>query len=631
VPPSRIVGCCLLPFAILAGKGARGQEASETIEVQGERPKGSARAPASAGTTIELGQFGGEVRSVAEMLLLAPGVSIHALGGPGQAATLSLRGASADQSVVLLDGIPLQGPGGGAVDLSSLPATLLERMVVSRGVLGAQFGAGALGGAVELIPRSARSSWTGGAEAAGGSFGTARLAVDGAIPVGSGGAVLALQGDRTSGNFSYARQLTPEITGAPYYGFTRENADSTRGSALARLSQDLGSDLGVDLLLQGSAGMRGLPGPSSSPTPRSRELDQGALGGVRVRGTSGDLGWSLRASGRLDRIELRGVRAFGDCEDATPDCPRQDQRSTNGRAEGELTLPFFASALRVLLAAGGEWVHGAETGSHQRNVLAAALSDDLALPAGFEAHPGVRVDKLGDFAGLSPALTLRWRPDPDSPISARAGWGLSFRAPTFSEMYLAIGGVAPNPELQPERAWSVDAGLEWQVGALTLSSTAFWSSYRELILYQLFPPARVKPFNVGEARIAGIELQAIVPLPQRFLATISYSFLDAVNRADGHKLAYRPPHRILGRLARRGDRLEGYGELGFTSAIPRNAFDTAYVGSQLLLNAGVGVRAAGPLWLDLEVRNLLDDRTYEDLFQYPLPGLSIAVIARARL
>jgi len=246
-------------------------------------------------------------------------------------------------------------------------------------------------------------------------------------------------------------------------------------------------------------------------------------------------------------------------------------------------------------------------------------------------HPALRFDGVGGQNGLSPALTAQWRPAPDHPLSLRAGWGRSFRAPTFSELYLEVGGIASNPDLRPERAWSVDAGADWRVAGLTLSATAFWSSYRQLILYQLFPPARVKPFNVGESRIAGVELQAVVPLPSRFLATVSYSFLDAVNRADGHKLAYRPPHRVFARLARRGDRLEGYGEVSFTSALPRNAFDTAFVGRQVLLNAGAGVRAVGPLWIDVEAKNLLDDRTYEDLFQYPLPGLSIAVIARARL
>jgi len=616
---------------MVAAPLAGAQEPGETIEVQGARPEGSARAPGTAATIIDIALFGGEVRSVAEMLSTAPGVSIHALGGPGQAATLSLRGASADESLVLLDGIPLQGPGGGAVDLSSIPATLLDRMVVSRGVLGAQFGAGALGGVLELLPRSARGTWAGGAEAAVGSFGTERLALDAAMPAGNGSAVVALQGDRTSGDFEYARQLTPEIPGAPFYGFTRENGDATRGSGLLRISQELGSDLGLDFLLQGSAGLRGLPGPSSAPTPHSREFDAAGTGGLRLRGSSGEVAWSLRASGRLDRSELRGVTAFGDCEDGTPDCPRQDQRSSSARAEGELALPAGdANTLRLLLAGGGEWVHGT-TGAHRRGLFSAAVREDFALASGFWLHSALRLDRVGRQAGLSPAITAEWKPAPVHPLSLRAGWGLSFRTPTFTELYLERGGIAANPDLQPERAWSVDVGAEWRLALLTLSATALWSSYRQLILYQLFPPARVKPFNVGEARIAGVELQAVVPLPAHLLATLSYSFLDAVNRADGHKLAYRPPHRLFARLARRGERLEGYGEASFTSAIPRNAFDTAFVGSQLLLNAGVGVRAAGPLWIDVEAKNLLDKRTYEDLFQYPLPGLSIALIARARL
>ena len=63
----------------------------------------------------------------------------------------------------------------------------------------------------------------------------------------------------------------------------------------------------------------------------------------------------------------------------------------------------------------------------------------------------------------------------------------------------------------------------------------------------------------------------------------------------------------------------------------RNQFDSAFLPAQLFFNAGIGARAYGPLWLDLEVKNLLDDQTLEDLFQYPLPGRSIALIARARL
>ncbi|HEY6911991.1 MAG TPA: TonB-dependent receptor [Myxococcales bacterium] len=628
MPPFRALARIILSVALLCGTRARAQEASETIEVRGERPQGSPRAPAAQGTVIETAQYAGQVRSISELLLGSPGVSVHALGGPGQTATLSLRGASADESLVLLDGIPLSGPGGGAPDLAALPAMLLERMIVTRGVLGAQFGAGALGGAVELVPRSARAGKTVGAEVSAGSFGTARLGLDASVPVANGSALVAFQGDRTAGGFEYARQLTPEIAGSPWYGFQRQNADATRGSGLLRVTQEIGANAGMDVLMQGSMGERGLPGPASAPTPRTRELDEGGLGGVRLRGMAGPAAWSLRAFGRLDRIELRGAQAFGDCADGAPDCPRDDQRSSSGRGEAELALPAGDTQfVKLLLSGGGERVHGTETGVHGRSLLAAAVSDDLSLPGGFTLHPAVRADKAGPDSGLSPALAAQWHA---SPWTLRAGWGLSFRPASFTELYLDRGGVAANPDLRPERAWSLDAGAAFRKEGLRLSAGAFWSEYRDLILYQLFPPARVKPFNAGQARIAGVELQAVVPLPAHLFAELSYSFLDAVD-GQRHKLAYRAPHRVFARLARHGDRVEGYAEAGFTSSMPRNAFDSAFVGSQLLLNAGAGVRAAGPLWLDVEAKNLLDNRTYEDLFQYPLPGLSIAVIARARL
>jgi hypothetical protein len=85
------------------------------------------------------------------------------------------------------------------------------------------------------------------------------------------------------------------------------------------------------------------------------------------------------------------------------------------------------------------------------------------------------------------------------------------------------------------------------------------------------------------------------------------------------------------RVAHHADRFESYAEANATASMPRNQFDTAFLPAQLLINAGAGARVAGTLWIDVEAKNLLDDRTMQDLFQYPLPGLSLAVIARARL
>lgn len=627
MPPSCALARIVSSFVLLAAPVVLAQQAGESIDVTGQRLPQSAQAPAAQTTVVDAAEYGGEVRSVGEFLLAAPGVTVHPLGGPGQPATLSLRGASADQSLVLLDGIPLQGAGGSAVDLSALPAALLSRMLVVRGVLGAQYGAGALGGAVELLPKAPGDRLEGGAQVSGGSFTTARVAAD----VSGGGALVAVQGDHTAGDFDYARQLTPEISGSPYYGFTRGNADATRGSALARLAQPLSAATELDVIFQGSAGERGLPGPASAPTPLSRERDLGGLLGARLAGSAGDATWSARVWGRADRTQLLGVQAFGDCQDGTPGCARSDERYSTARGQAELGAPLGASNFaRLSLSGGGEWIAGTDTGSHRRALASAAASDDLDLPAGFALHPAARLDAVGRDLGVSPALTAAWSPRPGAPFSLRAGWGLSFRPPTFNELFLKSGGIAPNPDLRPERAGSIDAGAAFRSPHAQLSASVFYSDYGQLILYELNPSAnQIKPFNIGSAHIWGLELQAVLPLGLGFTGEAAYSFLHSTNGA-GQDLPYRPPHRLFVRLARNGDRLEGYAESSFSSDMPRNQFGVQ-LAAQLVFNAGAGVRAAGPLWIDLEVKNLLDDQTLEDLFQYPLPGRSISLIARARL
>jgi vitamin B12 transporter len=621
----------LLPI-LLAAAAARAQGAGESIDVVGQRLPQSVNAPASQTTVVDTEQFGGEVRSVSELLLTAPGVSVHPLGGPGQASTLSLRGATADESLILLDGIPLQGPGGGAIDLATLPATLLSRLVIRRGVLGAQLGVGALGGAVELQPKRSTKTEL-GAQASYGSWNTAQIAADGSGKLGGGDGLIAIQGDHTDGNFAYARQLTPDIPDSPYYGYTRENADATRGSLLLRTSQPVGS-LELDAILLATAGNRGLPGPSSNPTNLPRQHDEGALAGLRLGGSAGDAQWSVRAFGRLDRILLRGFQEFGQCIDGTPGCAPNDQRSSGGRVQAQIDAPLGESVrLRAQGEGGEDVVHGAETGPHTRGAASLAVGSDAQILPQLAIHPALRFDQIGSDTGVSPALTAALKPS--LPLELRAGWGLSFRAPTFEELYLQQGGILSNPTLRPERAWSLDAGASWRTKSLLLSAGVFYSHYTDLILYELYPPAAVKPFNSGRAVIAGVELQLTLLLPHGFVAEASYSYLSATNEQpgaeNGQPLAYRPPHRLFLRLARTGDRLEGYSELSFQSAMARNTYGTAYESAQLLINAGAGARIAGPFWLDVEVKNLLNDQTLEDLFQYPVPGLSIAAIARARL
>ena len=612
---------------------------TEVINVRGSRPSGAAQT-----SVVDAERFAGEAPTVAELLATSPGVSVQRSGGPGQAAFVSLRGASPDQTLVLLDGIPLQGPGGDAIDLSTLPSSFVSKVVVSRGVLGAQLGAGALGGAVELVPKTTGASEPQfGAELAAGSFGSVRVTADAVVSLASAArSIVAVQLDRTNGRFQYERQFTPEIPGAPYYPAVRENADAMRGSLLVRTEMPLREGLELDALFQGTAASRGLPGPVGMFTPRARESDQGGIFGARLRATVGEAVIQARGWGRASLVQLRALGLGFDCPEggSSPACAVQQSHTLGTRGELEVTFPVSLShSIATSLSAGGEWLAGSYAGIHRREILSLGISDDASLLRGaLSVYPALRLDFVGTMTGFSPGLSASARPflgTAFEPFEVRAGAGVSFRPPTFSELYLDTGPTQPNPDLRPERALSVDAGLRWKTHPFTASAGVFWSRYRDLILYELYPPARVKPYNIGAARIRGAEVQLSVRLPLEVGLEVAYSFVEAVNERlsatqGGRRLSYRSPHRLFARLDRRGDRLEGFVQVELSSAMPRNAYGTAELPAQVRIDAGAGVRVAGPLWADLEVRNVLDDRTQQDLFQYPLPGASFQATARAR-
>ncbi|GAC1348158.1 MAG: hypothetical protein NVSMB23_28680 [Myxococcales bacterium] len=652
----------VLALALLAAAAGRAQaeapadagaEQAPAVEIVAAALEASRRAPAAQSTVVEVARFAGATRSVAELLGTSPGVALRATGGPGQTSTFSLRGASADESLVLLDGIPLQGPGGGAVDLSTLPSSLLSRIVVSRGVLGAQLGAGALGGAVELVPRAvANDRIGGGAELRAGSYGTAGFSGDLGGPTGSGGSwTFATDLATTRGDYAFARQLTPSVAESPYVQDVRVNSDARRASALLRWNGRPSAATRLDVIVQGGAGARGLPGAIGAFTPRARAADENAVAGVGLRGLSGAATWAVRAWGRADRIDLTGVGpAAGDCVPGAPGCAAQISRSYAARGEGEIGLPAGELQWLTLAASGGtDWIASTDAGRRRRPAASLALADDVRLAGGaVSVHPAFRLDRVGGAWGFSPGIAAVVRPwlsragDPAAlsralaGLELRAGLGRSFRPASFAELYLDQGASAPNPALEPERATSVDAGIAYRSGGLVLSAGGFWSTFQDLILYEQFPPLRVKPFNIGAARIAGIELQAAVELPAGFSVEAAFSVLDAINRRpiptqEGQALAYRPPRRLFLRGARRGDRWEGFVDLTATSSMPRNSFGTARLPAQLVVDAGAGARIVGSLWLDLEVKNALDAQTLQDLFQFPLPGLTVTALARVRL
>src|SRR5262245_40822435 len=93
-----------------------------------------------------------DVPSVAELLRGTPGATVVRAGGVGNVTSLFVRGGESSYNKVLLDGVPLNEPGG-TFNFSNLTTDFVERVEVVRGAQSALFGSDAMASVVHLISR----------------------------------------------------------------------------------------------------------------------------------------------------------------------------------------------------------------------------------------------------------------------------------------------------------------------------------------------------------------------------------------------------------------------------------------------------------------------------------------------
>ena len=91
-----------------------------------------------------------DVPLVGELLRATPGVTVVRSGGLGNVTSLFVRGGESSYNKVLLDGIPLNEPGG-TFNFSNLTTDFVERVEVVRGAQSALFGSDAMASVVQMV------------------------------------------------------------------------------------------------------------------------------------------------------------------------------------------------------------------------------------------------------------------------------------------------------------------------------------------------------------------------------------------------------------------------------------------------------------------------------------------------
>jgi outer membrane receptor protein involved in Fe transport/opacity protein-like surface antigen len=139
------------------GAGAGGAVTLQTVTVEAERPDWEKILSPGSVSVVMPDDFKGEQKNLGDMLDQVPGLHINRVTGTGQYTTVQMRGSTAAQVNVYVDGV-LQNVGNDmAVDLSLIPVSQVARIEVYRGYVPVRFAGSPIGGVINIVTKKAES------------------------------------------------------------------------------------------------------------------------------------------------------------------------------------------------------------------------------------------------------------------------------------------------------------------------------------------------------------------------------------------------------------------------------------------------------------------------------------------
>ena len=420
-------------------------------------------------------------QSLAELLQRQPGVQIVANGGPASTTGVFLRGANANQTLVLIDGLRVGASSSGLATFEAIPLSQIDHVEILRGPAASLYGADAIGGVIQIFTRNGGNAFAANASAGYGTYNTSQFSAG--ASGNEGPWRLAVQGGYNQSSGFNA------IWNPANFSYNPDRDGYSNGSGSGRLGYTFAPDQVLSAQFFYSR-MNAQFDAGADYDDRTVTTVQTYSVASRNRVTSF---WKSILEAGASSDDSRSQTGFGTSQFKTI------QRQYTW--QNDFTVPL--GALSVALTRREERLDtdaGFPVTARNTNAIVGVYQLQYG-PNSLQAN--LRRDDSSQYGGHTSG-SLAYAYTIVAGLRASASYGTGFKAPTFNDLYFPFFS---NPDLQPETARNVEVALRYANGQVNAGIVAYRNRVSDLIVFGCDADFNCSPQNVASATLEGVTLE----------------------------------------------------------------------------------------------------------------------------
>ncbi|NMP17915.1 TonB-dependent receptor [Thalassotalea sp. Y01] len=488
-----------------------------------------------------------QVENVAALLDTVAGINIASQGGGGQVQSIFTRGANANHTLILVDGVRVNSATLGYTNISTISPAQIERIEVVKGPRAALWGSDAIGGVIQIFSKQ-------------------YAAGEGAINI-SAGSHSYQHADAAIGLGNETHQLTVSVAGEDSDGFNAYSSDPypydvnepdddgyDRLSASINGKSQLNQSFSVSLVGRIEEG--GSEYDASYPESPCWDDPTSICPAFYANEQEHD-NYSVKVGGEYVGDLLTTQLSYGKSQDQATTFGNGIKKSNGDEIKTERDQFSLISLWQVnpnaSLTLGGDyyeeqvstntdkdpWTPGFQGWAIDKRDVAAVFVQTQIKQEQWLAEAAYRYDDIEHTGSENTYnVSLGYQINANTLVSATRSTG--FKAPSFNDLYWPGSG---NPDLKPEQVDSSEILLRHRFLFPYLQgqfeAVVFESDIEDLIAWAPNEFGLWQPENINNANIKGAEVSAILAT-NLFTHTVSFAYIETEDESTGIELLRRP-------------------------------------------------------------------------------------------